>query len=389
MSTSPRGRNFFSKIASKTVRSERNIILKINSASHTGRGKGVLLASVFVILSVTMGTPFPFLLGPFLAPTLIPRVLAARVRNETEADDLRIANWGICNYPQNSCSSDVRCQLNDTVITAAGKPVPDWGEPGIRNLFDKTVAEHGKAYGPWEKPISSVFASSNTDRQVGRVCKSQKGVEWYWSTLESRLYNEFCYTAYVSLGFHPWEKREGWWLAQIVGQSIPGNGWGGGNLYLPHTLKGDFYVNITRVWDWPGADVGNPVDGSLDFLDPADNYTAHTSRSWEKAGRSWDRANSTRRTDQDISANGFDYGCCENYTMSASKIMNCQSYTVLHQGCSIGGDAPYTNNSQYDHSLSAENPTCPGAKKISGSSRVVASATTVGVFALAFIAMFA
>jgi hypothetical protein len=93
-------------------------------------------------------------LAPLVIQAAIPGALATYVRNETESDNLRIESWGICVYPQNSCSSDARCRLNDTVIAAATKPVPGWVEPGLRNLFNKTISEHGKAYVPWEKPIS-------------------------------------------------------------------------------------------------------------------------------------------------------------------------------------------------------------------------------------------
>jgi hypothetical protein len=355
-----------------------------NSASAIARAEGLLFASLFVSFGLVTGAPFPLLLAPFLTQTFVPGALAAYVRNETEPDDLRILSWGICIYPQNSCSSDARCRLNNTVIASAKNLVPDWVEPGLRDLFNKTLARHGQAYGPWKSPISEGVA----EEQPGRVCRSKSG-EWHWGHLGGRYYDEFCHTAYMSLGFHPWEKREGWWLTQIVGQSMPGNGWGGGGLYLPHTLKGDFYVNITRVWDWPGADFGGPVDGFLDFLNPADNYTAHTIDKWDKKGRRYPRFNATRRTDQDIAANGFDYGCCEKYTMSESKLMHCKSYNVLHQGCSIGAGAPHTNNSYGERKLDEKDRTCPGATKVNGSSLVMAPVMTVGLLALAFVAIFA
>jgi hypothetical protein len=198
----------------------------------------------------------------------------------------------------------------------------------------------------------------------------------------------------MSLGFHPWEKREGWWLTQIVGQSLPGNGWGGGGLYLKHTLKGDFFVNVTRVWDWPGANVGDPVDGALDFLNPADNYTAHTAQAWEKAGRpkaSPDVSpNASRRTDQDIAANGFDYRCCEEEVKSKFKFGHCNSYNVLHQGCSTSGATPLRNNSYMDISNDGDHnsaPLCPGGKKVSGASQRLVPGVTVVLLALAFVAV--
>jgi hypothetical protein len=320
----------------------------------------------------------------FLVQTFVPGVWAAYVRNETESDDLRIASWGICINPQNSCSSDARCRLNDTVIAAAVIPVPDWVELGLRNLFNKTIADHGKTCVPWEKKTSTVIVQD----RPGRVCGGNDG-EWFWGRIEGRYYDESCRTAYISLGIHPWEKREGWWLTQIVGQSTPENGWSGGGLYLPHTLKGDFYVNVTRVWDWPDADVGDPVDGSLDFLNPADNYTAHTTQHRKKTGRSSPSSNATPRTDQDISTNGFDYGCCEKYTLSQSKLKSCKSYNVLHQECYIGGGTPHTNNSYGSGTLEVYDQTCPGATAVSGSSLVVAPGMSVGLLALAFVAAFA
>jgi hypothetical protein len=198
--------------------------------------------------------------------------------------------------------------------------------------------------------------------------------------------DEFCYTGYLSLGFHPWEKREGWWLTQIVGQSFPGNGWGGGGLYLSHVLKGDFYVNVTRVWDWPGANVGEPVDGSLDLLNSTDNYTADTNREWRKPGLRIASYNATRRTDQDIVANGFDYQCCEEVVEGEIISAHCKSYNILHQACSIGGGLPITNNS-YDQrrSIADQIVLCPGAKKANSASHRLAPGLALGLFALIFV----
>jgi hypothetical protein len=360
---------------------------KSNSGSASGTAKGLLvLANLFVGLFLDPGAPFLFILASILIQVSIPGAMATYVRNETEPDDLRIASWGICIYPQNSCSSDARCRLNDTVIAAATKPIPDWVELDLRNLFNKTIAQFGKAYEPWERRIPGAA----TRYSPGRVCRASDG-EWFWASLDGRYYDEFCYTAYMSLGFHPWEKREGWWLTQIVGQSLPGNGWGGGGLYLKHTLKGDFFVNVTRVWDWPGANVGDPVDGALDFLNPADNYTAHTAQEWEKRGRAEPLYNATRRTDQDIAANGFDYRCCEEEVEDKYKLVHCKSYNVLHQGCSTSGGTPLTNNSYKNSSNSPYRnrvPLCPGGKKVSGASRRLVPGVTVALLALAFVAVF-
>lgn len=268
-----------------------------------------------------------------------------------------VDGWAICVPPKNTCTQDVRCRLNDTILE--NTPIPSWFGPQHQDLVERTLQDTRDSI----QNSSTRIATFG----LGQVCFDptymQGQMDWWrygWSASDTLQ----CFTGYASAGYHPFGTKPGYWLTQIMGLTNPLTGWNDG--ITKHSLVDGFYVNITKISDI------TPIEKYFDTVSTLSEWELRSQQFLKPATPYGDPAESRNRTDQDLIANGFDYKCCSKYNTTGPKTVEtwntgifCQNYSLAHQQCSraiTGLDRVSLNGTwNWDHRFQEfPYPDCPG-----------------------------